>query len=107
MITQAAQEGDLIALQAFEYTGMLLGAKLAESVAHTSPEAIFLFGGLAKAGNFILNPTRQHLEDNLLAIYKNKVKVLLSEMTELNAAVLGTAALAWIELDKRTSKKNS
>ena len=102
MITQSAQEGDLIALKAFEYTGMLLGFKLAESVAHTSPEAIFLFGGLAKAGNFILNPTRQHMEDNLLAIYKNKVKVLLSEMKEVNAAVLGTAALAWIELDKRT-----
>jgi len=98
MITKAAKEGDKIALEAFEYTGSLLGQKLADSVAHTSPEAIFLFGGLAKAENLILEPTRRHLEANLLSIYKNKVKVLLSGLKEVNAAVLGAAALAWKEI---------
>ena len=101
MISHAATEGDKIALQAFEYTGSLLGIKLAESVAHTSPEAIFLFGGLAKAGNFILNPTRQYMEENLLPIYRNKVKILMSELNDLNAAVLGSAALAWKEIEKK------
>jgi glucokinase len=100
MITTAALKGDKIAIQAFEYTGSLLGQKLADSVAHTSPEAIFLFGGLAKAGDLILNPTRQHLEKNLLPIYKNKIKVLLSGLAEINAAVLGAGALVWNELDK-------
>lgn len=100
MISHAATQGDKIALMAFEYTGSILGSALANSVAHTSPEAIFLFGGLAKAGNFILNPTRQYMEENLLAIYKNKVKILLSELSEVNAAVLGSAALIWKELSK-------
>jgi len=100
MITEAAKGGDRIAISAFEYTGSLLGQKLADSVAHTSPEAIFLLGGLAKAGDFILEPTRKHLELNLLSIYKNKIKILLSGLTELNAAVMGASALAWKELEK-------
>jgi len=100
MITEAAKKGDKIALEAFEYTGLLLGQKLADSVAYTSPQVIFLFGGLAKAGNLILEPTRRHLEDNLLNIYKGKVKVLISGMEELNAAIMGAGALAWKELEK-------
>jgi glucokinase len=98
MITKAAKKGDKIALDAFEYTGSILGRKLAESVAYTSPEAIFLFGGLAKAEDFILEPTRRHMEANLLPIYKTKIKVVLSGMTEVNAAVMGSAALAWKEI---------
>jgi len=101
MISKAATEGDKIALMAFEYTGSMLGYVLAESVAHISPEAIFLFGGLAKAGNFILNPTRQYMEESLMQIYKNKVKVLLSDLNDVNAAVLGSAALSWKELEKK------
>ena len=100
MITEAAKKGDKIALEAFEYTGLLLGQTLADSVAYTSPQVIFLFGGLAKAGNLILEPTRRHLEDNLLNIYKGKVKVLISGMEELNAAIMGAGALAWKELEK-------
>jgi len=106
MITEAAKQGDKIAIEAFKYTGSLLGQKLADSVAHTSPEAIFLLGGLAKAGDLILKPTRQHLEMNLLNIYKNKVKVLLSGLTETNAAVLGAGALAWKELEKQMSNSS-
>lgn len=100
MIARAANEGDKIALEAFEYTGMLLGRKLAETVAHNSPEAIFLFGGLAKSGDLILKPTKKALEENLLPIFQNKVKVVLSEMAEVNAAVMGAGALAWKELNK-------
>ena len=66
MITEAAKEGDKIAIEAFEYTGSISRAKIADSVAHTSPEAIFLFGGLAKAGDLILDPTRKHLEDEFI-----------------------------------------
>jgi glucokinase len=100
MITETAKKGDKIALEAFEYTGLLLGQTLADSVAYTSPQVIFLFGGLAKAGNLILEPTRRHLEDNLLNIYKGKVKVLISGMEEINAAIMGAGALAWKELEK-------
>ena len=52
LISDAANNGDEIALKAFDYTGKILGLKLADAVAHTSPEAIFLFGGLTKSCDF-------------------------------------------------------
>jgi glucokinase len=100
MIAKAAREGDEIALLAFEITGKILGMKLADTVAHTSPEAIFLFGGLTNAGDLIFKPTIEHFEKNLLKVYKNKIKILPSGLQETNAAVLGASALAWKELEK-------
>jgi glucokinase len=100
MISQAAQRGDPIARAAFEHTGEILGMKLAESVEHTSPEAIVLFGGLANAGDLIFAPTKRSLEEHLLPIFRNKVKVIPSGLPEGNSAVLGAAALSWTELLK-------
>ncbi|MBX2991916.1 MAG: ROK family protein [Bacteroidetes bacterium] len=97
MITDAAAQGDALALEAFDMTGRILGLKLADAVAHTSPEAIFLFGGLAQAGEFIFEPTRRYMEVNLLNIFKNKVKLLPSVLTE-HAAILGASALVRKEL---------
>ncbi|MEZ5082706.1 MAG: ROK family protein [Bacteroidales bacterium] len=96
-IDNAARNGDEIALEAFDYTGQVLGLKLADAVAHTSPEAIFLFGGLAQAGDLIFGPVKKYLEENLLNIYKNKVKVLSSELPPGEAAILGSSALVWKE----------
>jgi glucokinase len=101
MVSEAAKKGDPIALEAFEYTGRILGSKLADAVGHTSPEAIFLLGGLAKAKELIINPTKFYMEENLLPIYKNKVKILPSSLQDVNAGVLGASALAWSELDKK------
>jgi len=98
MISKAAEAGDEVAIQAFEYTGQILGSKLADVVHIFSPEAIILFGGLAKAGELILAPVKHHMELNLLPIFRNKVKVLPSGIHGSNAAVLGAAALAWKEL---------
>ncbi len=95
MIYQAAKRNDPLALEAFEISGQILGRQLADSVAHTSPEAIFLFGGLAKSGDFILNPARKSLEENLISPYKGKVKLLLSGLMGKNVAILGAAALIW------------
>lgn len=92
-IYDAAVLNDYLALKIFDYTGKLLGQTLADAVAITSPEAIILFGGLAKAGNYILQPTQKYFEENLLSIYQNKVKILLSQLPEANAAILGAAAL--------------
>jgi glucokinase len=100
MISEAAQRGDPIARAAFEYTGEILGMKLADSVEHTSPEAIILFGGLANAGDLIFAPTKRSLEEHLLPIFRNKVKVIPSGLPEGNSAVLGAAALSWTELLK-------
>ena len=100
MITDAALKGDFIAQQAFEYTGRVLGMKLADTVAHFSPEAIFLFGGLVNAGDHLLKPAKYHMEDNMLRNFKGKVKLLVSGLQNKNAAVLGASSLAWKEIDK-------
>jgi glucokinase len=96
-IYEAARRGDPIALRAFEHTGAMLGFKLADVVAHTNPEAIFLFGGLALAKELIFEPAREHMENNLLHIYRDKVKLLPSELSTQNAAVLGASSLIWAD----------
>lgn len=101
MITDAALEGDPIAIAAFEHTGEALGLALANAVAITRPEAIFLFGGLAKAGKYLFEPTKRYMEQNMLAQYCDKVKLLPSGLGELNAAVLGASALIWDEIGKK------
>ncbi|HBH50163.1 MAG TPA: glucokinase [Bacteroidales bacterium] len=100
MISEAAKKGDKIALDAFEMTGRVLGVKLADAVAFSSPKSIFIFGGLAKAGELIFEPTRRYMEENLLPIFKGKVEILPSQLQDANAAVLGASALAWRELQK-------
>lgn len=100
MITEAANRGDTIAKKAFEYTGRILGTKLADTVAHTNPEAIFLFGGLSLAGELIFAPTIKHLEKNLMPIYKGKVKVLPSKLQNQSAPIIGASSLVWNKLLK-------
>ncbi len=97
-ITLAANNGDKIAKKAFEKTGRLLGKSLADTVAHISPQAIFLFGGLALAGDWIFEPTKAAMEENLLEVFRGKIKILPSALQHKNIAVLGAAALIWKEL---------
>ncbi len=99
-IYEAASEGDPIALEAFDATARILGMKLADAVAHTGPEAIFLSGGLTAAGDLLITPARRYLEEFLFTPYKGKVQLLRSELPEGSAALLGAAALAWHEVDK-------
>jgi glucokinase len=99
-VSEAALQGDKLALQAFEYTGHILGMKLSDSVAHLSPEAIILFGGLTAAGELIFAPTKRSLEEHLFPIFRNKVKLLPSKLIEGNTAVLGASALIWNVLGK-------
>lgn len=99
-IATLAQKGDKIAINAFENTGATLGMKLADIVAIFNPEAIFLFGGLSKAGSLIFEPTKRHMEKNLLSVFRNTVSILPSGLENKNAAVLGAAALIWQTLPK-------
>ena len=99
-ISEAALDGDVLALSAFEVCGETLGQKLSDSVAHLSPEAIIFCGGMAAAGELILAPTRRALEKYVFPVYRGKVKVILSDLPEGNVAILGAAALAWSALDK-------
>ncbi len=92
-ITELAEKGDPIALEAYQMTGRILGKALANFVTFSHPEAIFLLGGLAKSGKWIFEPTQKQLEESLLPIYQGKVKLLPSGMMNKNAAILGAAAL--------------
>lgn len=94
-VFDAAMEGDEVAKEIFNFTGKILGECLADFVAFSAPEAIVLFGGLTKSGDLILDPIKEHMEKNLLPIWRGKVKVLFSELKEADAAVLGASALAW------------
>jgi len=94
-VYDAAIEGDELAQEIFNYTGKILGIALANAVMTTSPEAIILFGGLTKAGDFILKPTRDSMEENLIQVFQNKVRILISHLKEAHAAILGASALVW------------
>lgn len=94
-IFDCAMAGDAVAKDIFQKTGELLGKSLADFTAFSSPEAFIIFGGLAKAGDLIFKPVKEAMEENMLAVFKNKVKVLPSQLKDADAAVLGASALGW------------
>jgi len=100
IIFEEALKNDSVAKETFEESAKILGRVLADSVAYTSPEAIIIFGGVAKSGDFLFLPLKKYFEENLLNIFKNKVKILPSGLSDKNIAVLGAAALIWNEINK-------
>ncbi|HMP99937.1 MAG TPA: ROK family protein [Cyclobacteriaceae bacterium] len=106
MITDAARNGDIVAQEAFEYTGRILGTKLSDTVVHTNPEAIFLLGGLSLAGDLIFKPTIKHLEANLMPMFRGKTKVLPSGLQANAAPILGASSLIWNYLDNLQDKES-
>ncbi|MDO5614856.1 MAG: ROK family protein [Cruoricaptor ignavus] len=94
-VFECAEKGDATAKEVFRYTGQKLGEALANFVMFSSPEAILLFGGVIKAGDFILKPAKLHMERNLLPIFRGKVSLVFSELDEADAAILGASALVW------------
>ncbi len=102
IVTECARKGDKLANEVYKFTGEILGQALANFVMFSSPEAIFLFGGVTKAGNLIMDPTKESMEKNLLPIFQNKVKLIFSELKEADAAILGASALVW-KLDEKSN----
>ncbi len=98
-IYEAAKDGDKLALKVFDFTGRMLGRSFADFVAFSAPEAIVLFGGLARAKEFLKEPIEESMNENLLNLWKGKIKIVFSQLKESDAAILGASALAW-ELDK-------
>ena len=94
-VYEAAKEGDKLALKIFEFTGKMLGRSFADFIAFSSPEAIVLFGGLARAKEFLLAPMEEAMNANVLPLWRNKVKIVFSQLKESDAAILGASALAW------------
>ena len=94
-VYDAAVKGDKLAQDIFEFTGRILGEALADFIAFSSPEAIVLFGGLAKSGAYMMKPIKKALDENILKIFEGKTKLLVSELKDADAAVLGASALGW------------
>ena len=94
-VYEAAKEGDALALRVFNFTGAMLGRSLADFIEFSAPEAIVLFGGLARSKEFIYEPTYKAMNENLLPLWKGKVELLFSQLKESDAAILGASALAW------------
>ena len=94
-VYEAAKDGDKLALKIFEFTGKILGESFADFVAFSAPEAIVLFGGLARAKEYLYNPIMDAMNANLLPLWKNKIKIVFSQLKESDAAILGASALAW------------
>ena len=94
-IYEAAKEGDKLALKLFEFTGHMLGEKLADFIEFSAPEAIVLFGGLARSKEFLTDPITRGMNENVLPLWRNKVKLVYSQLKESDAAILGASSLAW------------
>ena len=94
-VYDAAIAGDKLAKDIFEFTGKILGEAFADMITFSSPEAIILFGGLAKSGDLLLNPIKESLDKNIMQCFKGKAKIIISELKEAEAAVLGASALGW------------
>lgn len=94
-VYEAAKEGDALALRVFNFTGAMLGRSLADFIEFSAPEAIVLFGGLARSKEFIYEPTYKAMNENVLPLWKGKVDLLFSQLKESDAAILGASALAW------------
>ena len=94
-VYDAAIAGDKLAKEIFDYTGAILGEALADFAVFSSPEAFVLFGGLTKSGDLIMKPIREAFDKNIMKVFKGKIKILISELKESDAAVLGASALGW------------
>ncbi len=94
-VYEAAKEGDKLALKIFDFTGRILGEKFADFIEFSAPEAIVLFGGLARAKEFLVEPIQKAMDENVLSLWKGKVKLVFSQLKESDAAILGASALAW------------
>lgn len=94
-VYEAAKNGDKIALEIFDRTGTMLGEAIADFIAFSSPEAVILFGGLSRAGDLLLNPVKRAVDANILHTFKGKAQILISQLRDSDAAILGASALAW------------
>lgn len=97
-VAEAAAGEDPIALAALDYTAEILALGIINAIVFSSPEAVFLFGGLAQAGELLFAPVRKYVEQDILPIFKGTVRILPSGLSEGNAAILGASALGWNEL---------
>lgn len=96
-IYNLALRGDEIAIETFKTTSEVLGRSLANLILILDPEAIFLFGGIANAHPILIPTITEVINNNVLSLFKDKVKILPSALINKNAAILGSTALFYLK----------
>jgi len=94
-VFDAAKREDQLAIDVFNFTGKILGEAFCDFIAFSSPKKIILFGGLANSGNFLLDPLKKAIDENIVFVYKGKTEIVISKLNDAEAAILGASALAW------------
>lgn len=94
-VYEAAKGGDNLSIKIFDFTGRILGESFADFIEFSAPEAIVLFGGLARAKEFLTGPIEKAMNANVLPLWRGKVKLVYSILKESDAAILGASALGW------------
>ena len=94
-VSIAAGKGDELAKEIYDFTGTMLGEACADFAAFSSPEAFIFFGGMAKAGDLLMDPIKKSYDEHVMKIFKGKAKFLFSSLDGGSAAVLGASAIGW------------
>ena len=93
LLDDAFDEGEKIVIDIYKYTGHMLGLGLAKIATILSPEAFVFYGGLSNAKHRLLDFAKDSMNDSLLSFQKNKIKILLSELHDGEAGILGASCL--------------
>ena len=92
IVAQAALQGDTVSIQIFKQIGKIIGIGLASVVNLLNPEKIIIGGGVADAGEILLEPIRQTIQDRAMPIQAKSVKVVPAQLANA-AGVIGASLL--------------
>jgi predicted NBD/HSP70 family sugar kinase len=87
MVYTAALHGDAQAIEAFRQTGQLLGISLTNLIHTLNPQKIILGGGVAQAGEFLLDSVLQAVQSRALESSLEQFTIEVSPLGELAAAI--------------------
>ena len=93
-ITEAARDGDELALSIFETTGDYLGAGIASLAVILDPEAVVIGGGVIDAGDILLNPIRSSVDKYMPFAGKHPHPQIVAAQLGNEAGLVGVADLA-------------
>ncbi len=97
-VTKAYDAGDPVAIDIMKHTGTMLGKALAYAVVLYSPDVIIVGGGVALAGERILQPLRDTLLTHVHPFYRERVRIVTPALHD-QAGVIGSAEYARMMLE--------
>jgi glucokinase len=93
-VTQAALEGDNVALRCFEIIGHWLGTGLADLAAILDPGCFVIGGGVSEAGDLLIGPARAAFESGLTGGAYRPLAEIKPAQLGTDAGLIGAADLA-------------